>query len=49
VDRVVVGEGKPGPVTRKLTAEFLALTRGEVADRFGWLSPVPAAVAQSAG
>ena len=49
VDRVAVGEGKPGPVTRKLTAEFLALTRGEVADRFGWLSPVPAAVAQSAG
>ena len=49
VDRITVGEGRPGPVTRKLTREFLALTRGEVPDRFGWLSPVPAAVAHTAG
>ncbi|KAB2962755.1 MAG: branched-chain amino acid transaminase [Thermoanaerobaculia bacterium] len=49
VDRIAVGEGGPGPMTRKLTAEFLAITRGEVPDRFGWLSPVPAAVTQTAG
>lgn len=49
VDRVAVGEGKPGPITRKLIAEFLAITRGEVADRFGWLTSVPAAVGQPAG
>ena len=49
IDRVPVGEGRPGPVTKKLITEFLAITRGETADRHGWLSPLPAAVAQSAG
>jgi branched-chain amino acid aminotransferase len=46
IDRVAVGEGSPGPVTRRLTAEFLGITRGEIVDRFGWLTPVPAAVPQ---
>ena len=49
VDRIAVGDGRPGPITRKLTSEFLAITRGEVADRFGWLTSVPAAVGQPAG
>jgi branched-chain amino acid aminotransferase len=49
IDRVPVGEGRPGPVTKKLITEFLAITRGETADRHGWLSPLPAAVAQGAG
>ncbi len=44
VDRVTIGDGTPGPVTRRLIAEFLAITRGEQADRFGWLTPVPAPV-----
>jgi len=51
IDRMAVGSGAPGPVTRRLIQEFLALTRGEVADRHGWLSPVPVerpAVAQAA-
>jgi hypothetical protein len=26
--------------------EYLGITRGEIADRFGWLTPVPAAVEQ---
>ncbi|GMU66150.1 MAG: branched chain amino acid aminotransferase [Acidobacteriota bacterium] len=46
VDRVPVGEGVPGPVTKMLTREFLGITRGEIPDRFGWLTPVPAAVSQ---
>ncbi len=46
IDRVSVGDGLPGPVTRRLTAEFLGITRGTIADRFGWLTPVPAAVPQ---
>lgn len=46
VDRITVGDGKPGPVTRRLMQEFLGITRGEVADRYGWLAPVPAAVGQ---
>jgi len=44
IDRVQVGDGTPGPITRKLTEEFLALTRGRTQDRYGWLTHVPAAV-----
>lgn len=46
VDRIPVGGGKPGPITRRLMQEYLGLTRGEIPDRFGWLTPVPAAVAE---
>jgi branched-chain amino acid aminotransferase len=45
VDRLPVGEGRPGDVTRRIQQEFLGLARGQLADRFGWLTPVPAAVA----
>lgn len=45
IDRVTVGEETPGPVTRRLMTEFLDITRGRIEDRFGWLTPVPAAVA----
>jgi branched-chain amino acid aminotransferase len=48
IDRVTVGEGCPGPITRRLTREFLAITRGEVPDRYGWLTPVPVSSAVSA-
>jgi branched-chain amino acid aminotransferase len=46
VDRVQIGEGRPGPVTRRLMREFMAIIRGELPDRHGWLTPVPAAVPQ---
>jgi branched-chain amino acid aminotransferase len=49
IDRIPVGAEGPGPVTRKLIREFLALTRGEAPDRHGWLSPLPVAVEQPAG
>ena len=45
IDRVPVGAGKPGPITRRLIDEFLGITRGRIADRFGWLTPVAEAVA----
>jgi branched-chain amino acid aminotransferase len=41
VDRIQVGEGRPGPVTRAIQAEFLGIARGEISDRYGWLTPVP--------
>ncbi|MBK6486449.1 MAG: branched-chain amino acid transaminase [Gemmatimonadetes bacterium] len=44
VDRVEVGKGEPGEITRRLQAEFLGIAKGSVVDRFGWLTPVPAAV-----
>lgn len=40
VDRVKVGSGAPGPITRRLMAEFNGIVRGEIPDRYGWLSPV---------
>jgi branched-chain amino acid aminotransferase len=40
VDRIEVGAGRPGPVTRGLDAAFRAILSGEVEDRHGWLTPV---------
>lgn len=41
VDRISVGSGKPGPITRLLQEEFFGIVRGEIADRHGWLTRVP--------
>ncbi len=38
VDKILVGEGKRGEITKKLQKEFIALTRAEKADRYGWLT-----------
>ena len=40
VDRITIGEGKAGPVTKRLQQRFLAVARGEVDDVHGWLTPV---------
>jgi len=40
VDRIQVGEGKPGPITRAIQAEYMGIAKGQIADRFGWLSPL---------
>ncbi len=40
VDRIMIGDGKPGPVTRQLSDEFFGIVHGRKADRFGWLTPV---------
>jgi branched-chain amino acid aminotransferase len=40
VDRIQVGPGEPGPVTRRLQAAFLRIVQGEEEDQFGWLTPV---------
>jgi len=47
VDRIDVGEGRPGPVTQRIQREYLGLVRGQVADRHGWLTMVPQAVGAS--
>src|SRR5579862_5311410 len=48
VDRVTVGNGTRGPITKKIQDEFFAITGGKKPDRHGWLTPVgvpaPAAV-----
>ncbi len=45
VDRVPVGAGKRGPVTRRIQEQFFAITSGQAPDRFGWLTPVRAQAA----
>jgi branched-chain amino acid aminotransferase len=43
VDRLAVGDGKPGPITRVLQQEYLAIAHGRRPDAHGWLTPLPVA------
>jgi branched-chain amino acid aminotransferase len=45
VDRITVGEGKRGPVTRRIQERFLGVARGELPDTHGWLTHVTAEAA----
>lgn len=45
IDRLAVGTGGPGPITRKIQERFLAIARGRAPDTHGWLTPVPVAAA----
>jgi branched-chain amino acid aminotransferase len=49
VDRIKVGKGAVGPITKALQKEFFGIVRGEKADRFGWLTPVPVKNKQPVG
>jgi branched-chain amino acid aminotransferase len=40
IDRIVIADGKPGEITRKIADEFFAIANGLKPDRFGWLTPV---------
>jgi branched-chain amino acid aminotransferase len=44
VDKLPVGDGRVGPVTRTIQQEFMGIAKGKIPDRFGWLTPVPAAM-----
>jgi branched-chain amino acid aminotransferase len=41
VDKIKVGSGTMGPISRALQKEFYSIVRGEKSDRHGWLTPVP--------
>ncbi len=41
VDHIPVGSGKRGPITERLQSEFFGIVDGAIADRHGWLTPVP--------
>ena len=45
VDKIPVGTGKVGPVTRALQQAYFAEVRGQVPDTHGWLTHVPQAAA----
>jgi branched-chain amino acid aminotransferase len=47
IDRITVGAGKRGPVTKRLQEEFFAIVSGAKPDRHNWLLPVGAPVAAS--
>ncbi len=40
VDRIVIGQGRRGPITEKLQKEFFAIINGTKPDKHGWLHPV---------
>jgi branched-chain amino acid aminotransferase len=40
VDRIVIGQGRRGPITERLQKEFFAIINGATPDRYGWLHPV---------
>ena len=46
VDKITVGKGKIGPITKTLQQEFYGIVRGEKADRHNWLTPVPVGAKQ---
>lgn len=40
IDKIEIGAGRRGPVTAKVQEDFFAYVRGEVDDKFGWMTPV---------
>ncbi len=40
VDRIVIGQGRRGPITEKLQKEFFAIINGTKPDKHGWLHRV---------
>jgi branched-chain amino acid aminotransferase len=45
VDKIIIGKGSAGPITRRIQEEFFAVTSGKKPDRHNWLTPVNAPVA----
>lgn len=41
VDKITVGAGVAGPVTKAIRKEFYDIVNGKAEDRHGWLTPVP--------
>ena len=40
IDRILIADGKPGEITKKIGDEFFGIANGLKPDRFGWLTPV---------
>ena len=41
VDRITIGNGKRGPLTRRIQERFFGIIQGRLSDEFGWLTAVP--------
>lgn len=46
VDRIEIGSGTRGPITKAVQEEFFAITSGKKPDRYGWLTYVNEAVSE---
>ncbi len=40
VDRIQIGSGEPGPITRAIQDRYLGIATGRYPDEWGWLTPV---------
>jgi branched-chain amino acid aminotransferase len=49
VDKISVGKGMTGPLTKAIQKEFYAIVTGEKSDRYKWLTPVPVRTKQPVG
>jgi branched-chain amino acid aminotransferase len=49
VDRIIIADGKMGPITTALHKEFFAIVNGLKPDRYNWLTPVSVKVAEPVG
>jgi len=49
VDRILIGDGKPGEITKKISDEFFGIANGLKPDRFGWLTPVKVNTSEPVG
>lgn len=41
IDRITIGEGHRGPVTKAIQEQYLGIASGRIPDPYGWLTPVP--------
>ena len=40
IDNIVIGNGRRGPVTKRIQQEYLGIVKGGIEDRHGWLTHV---------
>lgn len=41
IDKITIGEGKAGPITKKIQKYFFDIIEGRIEDKHGWLTKVP--------
>jgi branched-chain amino acid aminotransferase len=41
VDKIKIGDGSLGPITKALQKEFFGIVEGRIPDRYSWFTPVP--------
>jgi len=49
VDRILVGDGSMGPITKAIYDEFFSIVNGKKPDTYGWLTPVKVTAAEPVG